>query len=70
MIKKFLTRKQTAELLGVHPSTLDRRWRSGEFPPPAIILGRPMWSEADVEQELSRALAEREKVAKLLRRAS
>ena len=70
MVEKFLTRKQTAELLGVHPSTLDRRWRSGEFPPPAIVLGRPMWPMADVEQELLRALAARDKVAKMLKRAA
>ena len=57
MVEKFLTRKQTAEALGIHPCTLDRKWRSGKFPPPAEILGRPMWTEADVEAELQKALA-------------
>ena len=53
MVEKFLTRKQTAEALGIHPCTLDRKWRSGKFPPPAEILGRPMWTEADVEEGLT-----------------
>ncbi len=70
MVEKFLTRKQTAELLNVHPSTLDRRWRSGEFPPPVIVLGRPMWTMRDVEQEVLRAMAAREKVARMLKRAA
>ena len=70
MVEKFLTRKQTAEALGIHPCTLDRKWRSGKFPPPAEILGRPMWTEADVEAELQKALAAREKLARVLRRAA
>lgn len=68
MVEKFLTRKQTAEALGVHPSTLDKRWRKGTFPPPAMIMGRPMWPESDIEQVHVKALAEREKLAKVLKK--
>jgi len=46
----FLNRVELAELLGVHPRTLDQYRRMSGFPKPLLPGGRPIWSRAEVER--------------------
>lgn len=48
--RPFLTERETARLLGVHPSTLARLARSGSAPVEPVLVGqRRMYRTCDVE---------------------
>ncbi len=46
---ELLTPKQVAALFAVSVRTIERRVVSGDFPPPALILGMKRWRKEDVE---------------------
>lgn len=46
---ELLTPKQVAALFAVSVRTIERRAASGDFPPPALILGMKRWRKEDVE---------------------
>lgn len=51
---ELLTVKQVAGLFKVHRNTIYRRVKSGEFPPPFKVLGRPRWKAEDINAYLTR----------------
>ncbi|WP_425408404.1 helix-turn-helix transcriptional regulator [Hyphococcus sp.] len=58
---KLLSRKQVADLLCLHPKTVDKwcKSRSRNFPKPVMRWGRsPMWSEAEIEKWLEELIAQ------------
>lgn len=46
---ELLTPKQVAAIFAVSTRTIERRVVSGDFPPPALILGMKRWRKEDVE---------------------
>lgn len=51
---EVMTPKQVAQALQVTVRTISNRVKSGDFPPPARILGRPRWRKSDVEKYIER----------------
>lgn len=54
MIQQMYSRTQLAKRLGCSTATLDRHVREGKFPAPQRVLGRPRWSESDIQKHLDR----------------
>ena len=58
----LLNKRQAAELIGVHPETLARLARAGNFPRPIRLTpsnqGRVRWDAADIERWIEERKAE------------
>ena len=56
---KWLTRKQLAAKLGIHPNSIPRYERKKGFPKRSMSLGVPRWEDRKVDQYMKRLAKEK-----------
>lgn len=55
---KWITRRQLAEKLGVHPNSIVRYEKRPGFPKRSTALGNPRWEEAKIDRYMKRMARE------------